>query len=213
MAPLLNAEWYTDPFCSWSFAAEKAIRKFRDHFGERLHFEHRLFVLYRDLDSFLKNHHLERPRDFAPKIEKVSRATKVMMTARGWESEQVPRSTEPCCRYVKAAMKLDPALGDRFLSRLRELAFVDGANIGDRSVLLHAAQEVGIKPDQLESELTNPDLSNALKEDNEKAKAEGVTVRPTLILTNPDGDRVFIGGLINPDLFIMAGEALVQEAS
>lgn len=213
MEPLLFAEWYTDPFCSWSFAAEKSIGDFRRHFGDRLHFEHRLFVLYRDLDTFLKNHHLARPRDFAPKIAKVSQTTGVTMTSKGWETGQVPLSTETCCHFVKAALLANPVLGDRFLSRLREVAFLEGKNIGNSDVMKQAAQDVGFDLDHLESVLSGSSPALALREDNEKAKAEGVTVRPTLILTNPGGDRVFVGGIGNADLFILAGEVLIQEAS
>jgi predicted DsbA family dithiol-disulfide isomerase len=211
--PVLFGQWYTDPFCSWSFAAEKAIQAFQDHFGDRLRLEHRLFVLYRDLDLFLRNHHLEHPRDFAPKIQKVAQATGVPMTAKGWESGQVPQTTETCCLFVKAAQIIDPALGERFLRKLRVLAFQEGKNIGDKSVLLSAAQDVGIKKDLLESTLASSATAEALGRDNEMARSEGVTVRPTLILANSGGDRVFIGGLRNSDLFILAGEVLIQESA
>ena len=44
----LHARWFTDPVCSWSFAAEDAIESFLKHFSGRLVFENRMFVLYRD---------------------------------------------------------------------------------------------------------------------------------------------------------------------
>lgn len=44
------------------------------------------------------------------------------------------------------------------------------------------------------------------------AAREGVETRPTLVLRNSGGDRVLIGGLMDPELFIHAGEVLLREA-
>lgn len=213
MKPVLAARWFTDPFCSWSYAAEEAIRSFRAHFGERVAFSHHMMVLYRDLPSFLTKHHLNRPRDFAPRIRDVSRETGVPINDGSWESEQVPASTETCCLFVRAAIGIDPVLGDRLLSRIRKLAFVDGRNIGETGLLFDAATEEGFDRNTLEQAFRDPGASLELDRDAVMAREEGVTVRPTLILTNPGGDRVFVGGLRNAELFILAGEALIAEAS
>ncbi len=213
MEPLLFADWYTDPFCSWSFAAEEAIGRFRSHFGERLSFRHRLFPLYSSIDEFLRNHGLATQNDFAPRIGKVSRATGVTMSPKVWETGQAPSSTEECCRFAEAALIADPEKGDRFLARLRELAFLDGRNIGDPGILRETARALGVDMALLEEALRSGRAEAALEEDREKARVEGVTVRPTLVMTNSGGDRVFIGGLRDPDLFILAGEILIREAS
>ncbi|EQD24857.1 MAG: hypothetical protein D084_Lepto4C00326G0003 [Leptospirillum sp. Group IV 'UBA BS'] len=213
MEPVLFADWYTDPFCSWSYAAEGPIGAFRQHFGSRLSFRHRLFPLYRNIAEFLQKHGLSSQQEFSPRIEKVSRMTGVSMSPRVWETGQAPQSTEDCCLFVEAALLSDPVKGEAFLSRLRELAFLEGRDIGDPELLGQTATALGIDRARLEDLLRSGVALAALAKDQEKARLEGVTVRPTLILTNSEGDRVFIGGLRNPDLFILAGETLIREAS
>ena len=213
MEPLLFADWYTDPFCSWSYAAEGPIGIFRRHFGERLSFRHRLLPLYQNIDEFLRHHGMAKQQEFAPRIGKVSRATGVTMSPKLWETGQAPQSSEGCCLFAEAALLADPVKGGTFLARLRELAFLEGRNIGNPEVLLETASVLGIDSGKLEEFLRSGDAKAALSVDKEKAKSEGVTVRPTLIMTNTEGDRVFIGGLRNPDLFILAGESLIREAS
>ncbi len=213
MEPVLFADWYTDPFCSWSFAAEEAIARFRSHFGDRLSFRHRLFPLYSSIGEFLQKHGLATQQEFAPRIGKVSRATGVAMSPKVWESGQAPSSSEECCRFAEAALIADPEKGGRFLTRLRELAFLDGHNIGDPELLGKTARALGLDMSVIEEALRSGRATEALEEDREKARSEGVTVRPTLVMTNSEGDRVFIGGLRNPDLFILAGESLIREAS
>ncbi|MGC8529089.1 MAG: DsbA family oxidoreductase [Leptospirillia bacterium] len=207
----LFAEWYTDPLCSWSYAAESAMEAFRGHFGPRLAFTHRLLPLYRDLNQFLADHELKSEADFAPRILKVSRVTGVPMSPRVWELGRAPKSMEECCRFAKAALLTDPEKGHRFLARMRILAFVEGEPIGDPGLLQKEAERLGLDGKRLAERAQSPEVRAALQDDIEKGSVEGVTTRPTLILTNEGGDRVFIGGLRNPDLFILAGETLLAE--
>ncbi len=211
METTLNAQWYTDPICSWSYAAEAAMETFRSHFGSRLAFHHRLLPLYQDLNRFLSGHGLKSQAEFASKIVKVSRLTGVAMTPRLWESGSAPQSSEDCCRYAKAALLTDPVKGHVFLARMRVLAFVEGEPIGDPKVLLKEAARLGFNDKDLERRADSAEVRAALQDDVEKGKSEGVTTRPTMILTNEGGDRVFIGGLRDAALFIKAGETLLAE--
>ena len=211
MEAKLFAEWYTDPLCSWSYAAESAMETFRSHFGPRLAFTHRLLPLYRDLGHFLSDHGLKSEADFAPRILKVSKITGVPMSPRVWELGRAPKSMDECCRFAKAALLTDPEKGHRLLARMRALAFVEGEPIGDLDLLQKEAGRLGLDGKELAERAQSAEVRTALQEDVGKGKSEGVTTRPTLILTNEGGDRVFIGGLRNPDLFILAGETLVAE--
>ncbi len=211
MEPVLFADWYTDPFCSWSYAAEGAIETFRKHFGARLFFRHRLFPLYKDLARFLARHELSSQAEFAPKVLKVSSVTGIPMSPKVWELGRAPGSTETCCLFAKAALTLDPSKGDLLLSRMRVLAFVEGEAIDNRALLYREATRLGLDAKRLEELENTPSVAASLQEDVDRAREEGVSTRPTLVLTNAGGDRVFIGGLRNAELFILAGETLVAE--
>ena len=208
----LHARWFTDPVCPWSFAAEEAIESFRKHFSGRLVFENRMFVLYRDLSTFLKNHGMESPADFAPRIEKVSRATGKTISPGAWRKGNVPESSEECCLWVKAAQSLDPLKGNDFLARMRKVLFQQEENISSLSVLQEIARQSGLDPSILEEKVRQENCRALLSEDMALSAQEGVETRPTLVLRNSGGDRVLVGGLMDPELFIHAGEVLLREA-
>ena len=208
----LHARWFTDPVCSWSFAAEDAIESFLKHFSGRLVFENRMFVLYRDLTTFLKHHGMESPADFASRIEKVSRATGKKISPGAWRKGNVPQSSETCCLWVKAAQSIDSLKGNDFLSRMRKVLFHEEENISSLPVLRQIAQQSGLDPVSIEEKVREERCGNLLSEDMSLAEQEGVETRPTLVLRNSGGDRVLIGGLMDPELFIHAGEVLLREA-
>ena len=208
----LYAEWFTDPVCAWSYAAEDAITAFRHHFSGRIIFKHRMFVLYTDVSSFMDAHGMREQSEFAPKVEKVARATSKKLEASAWRNNNAPESSEQCCLWVKAAQLLDPEKGDLFLSEMRKALFLEGKNISNESVLADLAGLSGLEFQALRLGILSQKVRAMLDEDQTLAKEEMVTVRPTLVLKNSGGDRVFIGGLMDPELFIQAGEVLLREA-
>ena len=208
----LHARWFTDPVCSWSFAAEEAIETFRNHFSGRLLFENRMYVLYQDLSTFLRHHGMESQADFAPKIEKVSRATGKSISAGAWRKGNIPSSSEDCCLWVKAAQSIDPLKGNDFLSGMRKALFHQEENVSSLPVLKEIARISGLDPDMLQKKVREEGCRTLLAEDMSLAAREGVETRPTLVLRNSGGDRVLIGGLMDPELFIHAGEVLLREA-
>lgn len=209
---LLHARWFTDPVCSWSFAAEEAIGFFRHHFSGRLIFENRMLTLYRNLDRFLEHHGMAMPAEFAPKVDKVAQATGKPVSSEAWKKGAVPRSSEDTCLWVKAAQSIDPSRGDHFLSLMRKALFADARNIGEVSVLEELAHVAGLDPLRLEAMVNTEENKALLSDDGGMARMEGVETRPTLVLRNSGGDRVFIGGLMDPELYIHAGEVLLREA-
>ncbi|MHB1286860.1 MAG: DsbA family protein [Leptospirales bacterium] len=208
----LYAEWFTDPVCAWSFAAEDAITAFRHHFSGRLIFKNRMFILYTDVSSFLGAHGMKTQSEFAPKVESVARATSKRLDSSVWRNNNAPKSSEQCCLWVKAAQLLDSGKGDVFLSEMRKALFLEGKNISDDGVLADLAELSGLEFQALRLGILSQKVRAMLDEDQTLAKEEKITVRPTLVLKNSGGDRVFIGGLMDSELFIHAGEVLLREA-
>ena len=209
---LLYAQWFTDPMCSWSYIANQSIHQFREHFSGRLIFRERLFVLYRELNEFLKQRNMTRPEEFVPKLESVSRNSGVALEVKAWKKNDVPVSSETCCLWVSSALRLDPEKGSLFLWELRKAMYEEGLNIGSTEIIEQISRKVGFNFAELMKGFMEIETQKALREDQVSAEREKVTVRPTLVLENSGGDRVFIGGLMDPELFIHAGEVLLREA-
>ena len=208
----LHARWFTDPVRSWSFAAEDAIEKFRSHFSGRLVFENRIFVLYRDLSAFLSHHGMVSQADFASRIEKVAKITGKSISSGAWRKGNVPSSSEVCCLWVKAAQSINPLKANDFLSRMRKALFHQEENISGLPILKEIARQSGLDTQALQEKAQEEDCRTHLAEDMTLATREGVETRPTLVLRNSGGDRVLVGGLMDPELFIHAGEVLLREA-
>ena len=208
----LHAQWFTDPMCSWSFAAEDSINAFRRHFSGRLIFQNRMFVLYRELSGFLDAHGMTSPSEFASRIEKVAKATGKKIESTAWSNNTVPESSEQCCLWIKAAQLLDAEKGDLFLSEMRKTLFLEGKDISSERVIEDLAKSSGLEVQTLRLGLFSQKVRSVLEEDQKAAEDEKVTARPTLVLRNSGGDRVFIGGLLDSELYIHAGEVLLREA-
>lgn len=208
----LHAQWFTDPMCSWSFAAEDAIGEFRRHFTGHLVFQNRMFVLYKDLSLFLGAHGMTKPSEFAAKIDRVAKSTGKRIQTEAWTNNAVPGSSEQCCLWIKSAQLLDAEKGDLFLSEMRKALFLDGKDISSESVIEDLVRKSGMEIQPLRLGLFSQKVQAMLEEDQKLAEEERVTSRPTLVLRNSGGDRVFIGGLLDPELYIHAGEVLLREA-
>ncbi len=209
---VLEVQWFTDPLCSWSFAAEKAIGDFKNEMGNNIVFHHRMLPLYQSLDTFLAAHGMKSPFEFASKVQKASKATGVEMTTAPWERGIVPKDGHILSKWVLAAISLDPVKGDKYLHHLRRAFFVEGRDLTKTVFLRELGQEVGLDPEILEQKASGETIRQQLETDIKKGSAEGVSVRPTLVMVNNGGDRIFIGGLRDPKLFIHAAEVLISEA-
>ena len=208
----LYAQWFTDPMCSWSYIANRSIQQFRKHFTEHLIFRERLFVLYRDLNEFLKQRNITRPEEFVPKLELASRNSGVSVEVKAWKKNDVPVSSETCCLWVSSALRLDSEKGSLFLWEMRKAIYEEGQNIGSTEIIEQISQKVGLNYADLMKGFMEIETQKALREDQTSAEREKVTVRLTLVLENSGGDRVFIGGLMDCELFIHAGDVLLREA-
>lgn len=209
---IIDVQWFTDPLCSWSFAAEKAIGEFKDKMGNRIVFHHRMLPLYQLLDTFLAAHEMKAPFEFASKVRKASKATGVEMTTTPWEKGIVPKDGSILSKWVLAALSIDPVKGDQYLRQLRRAFFVEGRDLTKTGSLRDLGEKVGLDPEILEKLSSGESIRQQLESDIKKGSEEGVSVRPTLVMVNSGGDRIFIGGLRDPELFIHAAEVLISEA-
>lgn len=209
---MLEVQWFTDPLCAWSFAAEEPILEFKSELGKNIVFYHRMVPLYQSLEKFLSAHKMNFPAEFALKIKKASKATGVAMTTAPWERGIVPEDGHFLSKWVLAAISMDPVKGDKYLHLLRRAFFVEGRDLTKTKFLKELGKDIGLDPDILERLSSSEIIQKKLQEDMQKGSEEGVSVRPTLVIVNSGGDRVFIGGLRDARLFIHAAEVLIKEA-
>src|SRR3989338_3834347 len=101
----LKAEYFTDPFCSWSWANEPRYRKLREEFKDQIEWRHRLGGLMArwspDFYDPLYDLHGGDAKALAEHQEEVSLENKMPIDVGFW-FESPPTSSHPACVAVKA---------------------------------------------------------------------------------------------------------------
>ncbi len=184
---------YTDPNCTWSWGAEPLVRHVEALYGDQLTIEFVLGGLVEDFEEFHDAaNDIRGPADVAPHWEEASRKHGMPVDVSLWEDDP-PRSTYPASRAVKAAGLQDPALGLRYLRRIREVAAAEARNISRRSTLLDAAESVGIEVGPFVEALEDGRAERAFRRDRERMRRRGVRGFPTFEL-EVEGEARIIGG-------------------
>jgi predicted DsbA family dithiol-disulfide isomerase len=186
---------------------EETLDRIKSTFVGRINIHYKMFPLYEDLLEVMSPLRLWT---IADRWIVVSKKTRVPIDNRLW-FEDPPQSAWPACAAVKAAEHVDKEKAEEFLKLLRIAAMTQRKNIARGEVQLELAQKAGLNPSKFEEMLRRKDLLHEVAQDVREAEKQGVEVRPTLIFTNAQGDRVTTAGLRSFSLFEQAIEALDAE--
>jgi len=202
----IQIDYYTDPLCSWCYAAEPTLDAIQTRFGARIAIRYRLFPLFEDVREVMRDPC--RLWSIADRYRIVSKKTGTPINPAVWRDDP-PQSAWPPCEAVKAAERQGDA--GPFLKRLRIGVMVEGRNIARRDVQLACAEAVGLDVAQFETDLRDPKLKEAVQDDIDEARRENVASRPHFIFANTQEDRVVIAGPRDIALFVAAIESLYHE--
>ena len=202
----IQIDYYTDPLCSWCYAAEPTLDAIQSQFGERIAIRYRLFPLFENVREVMSDPC--RLWSIADRYRIVSKKTGTPINAAVWRDDP-PQSAWPPCEAVKAAERQGDA--GPFLKQLRVDVMVAGKNIARRDVQVATADAVGLDVAQFEIDLGDPKLRAAVQADVDEARMENVASRPHFVLVNTQDDRVVIAGPRDIALFTAAIESLYHE--
>jgi predicted DsbA family dithiol-disulfide isomerase len=204
----IRIDYYTDPLCSWCFAAEPTLERIREHFKERIALRYKLFPLFEDVNEVLNNP--ARLWNIADRYRIVSKKTGVHIDNRVWYSDP-PHSAWPPCEAVKAAERQGFEAADRLIRLLRNSVMLEGKNIARRDVLEMCAGKAGLDPERFREDLADPRRRAEVEQDILDARKESVESRPTFVIGNSQGDKVVIAGPRSFNLFREAIDELYRE--
>ena len=203
--PLLTADYFTDPACSWSWCNEPTYRKLRVEFGDQIEWHHRMGGLlehwderYYDALYDIRGGDAEAFRDH---WREVAAAGQMPIDADLWTEGGI-QSTNPTGIAVKAAelQGFEPA--DRLLRRLREAYMCEKNGLNSAAEILAIAREVeGLDLGRFEHDLRGDRARSAFRADYELTRRPLPEARdtktvegrlrysfPTLVLRNRDTD-------------------------
>jgi putative protein-disulfide isomerase len=176
---------FTDPFCSWCWAAEPVRLRLLERYGHVVHFSTVLGGLVPDAGPVPDPARLHWLRQHLPQVAAHSGQpidagiVDAVATAHF--------STWPACIHAKAAYLQSAQAGDRYLRRLRIAAMVECRNVSDPQTALRLADVLpeldGIA---LRNTLADGEALQAFRDDQAKCRRYNVQGFPTVVI-HPTG--------------------------
>jgi putative protein-disulfide isomerase len=160
-----QVRYFTDPACSWSWAAEPLVRRLMWEFEESLSFTWVMGGLARDYTSspgvyeWLTGHWLE-----------VASQTRMPIDPLLWKEGPIA-TTYPACMAVKAAQEQADDGGYRYLRTLREGLLCLRRKLDTTEALVEAAREAGLDVERFRIDLASNAIVEAFAEDLEATRA------------------------------------------
>jgi protein-disulfide isomerase-like protein with CxxC motif len=190
-----RVRYYTDPACSWSWAAEPLVRRLFWDFGESLSFTWVRGGLARDYTSrrgvyeWLLGHWLE-----------VAAETRMPIDPLLWKEGPIA-STYPACMAVKAAQEQAQDGGYRYLRTVREGLLCFRRKLDTTEALVEAAREAGLNVERFRVDLQSHAIVEAFGYDLDATRSvpEEVRAAGKAVDAHGSGDRlpfpsaVFVG--------------------
>ena len=204
----IRIDYYTDPLCSWCFAAEPMLDQAKAHFQDRIEIHYRMLPLFEHVREVMNDP--ARLWTIADRYRIVSKKTGIHIDNQVWYTDP-PESAWPACQAIKAAERQGLAAADRYIKLLREGAMREGKNIAKAEVQIELAAKTGLHLPQFEKDLADPARKEEVLADIRDAQRENVESRPHFVLTNTQGDKVAIAGPRLFSLFKEAVDALYRE--
>lgn len=210
-APVLAADYFVDPVCSWSWGNEPRIRRFLSEFGHAVGLTRRTGGLFEHRDAGFFDPQYGLSGDDAEAIAahqaEVAAETGMPIDTRVW-SLWPPASSHPPCIAVHAAALQGPALRDPALRRIQEGFFTRRLPVDRPEALLALLTGLpGLDLHRFARDLVGEAAYAAFHADWEAARdpvpeardtkeTEGHTryAFPTLVLTNAKGTRRVLDG-------------------
>jgi putative protein-disulfide isomerase len=171
----VEARYYTDPACPWSWGSEPRLRRLIWEFGDGLRFT---FVMgglarsygpaYRDWESGVGS----GPDCFADLMAQwleVTGESGMPTDPRIWTGNPIG-STYPACQAVKAAAEQGPEAAHRYLRRLREGLMTERKKLDHTEALVGEAGPAGLDVERFRIDLGSHAITEAFAADLDEVR-------------------------------------------
>jgi len=195
----VRIEYFTDPLCVWSYVSEPTIQSLINQHKDNIDFQFRsLPILDKSKGKPEEGEKFRTPEEMRQEWTEVSQKTGVKIDPALW-MENPPQSSWPGNRAMKAALRQGFERGNRFINLLRYAALVDRKNPSDLEVLKSIAADAALDVSQFYNDMTEnaPILEREVADDAVEAIDRCIYNTPTLVMSNDEGDRVIISGMLD----------------
>ncbi|HWV68313.1 DsbA family protein [Chitinophaga sp.] len=183
----LDAVYYTDPLCCWSWAFEPVIQRLLNEYGEQLSVRYCMGGMLSGWDNYHDTlHAVSRPIQMGPVWMQARQLSGCELNDTIWFTDP-PASSYPACVAVKCAALQSEQLAAQYLLKLRMAVMLQAKNIAKKEVLIAAAGELASENslfdlNKFTQQLTSQQVINAFRADMQEAKYRGIRRFPSLLL-------------------------------
>lgn len=170
--------YVADPMCSWCWGFSPVIGKIAETFGDAAPVRVMVGGLRPGTTHVMRGKDKDYIRDH---WHHVRDATGQPFDFAFFDQDNFVYDTEPACRAVVTARKIDEARALPFLAHLHNAFYVDNRNTAQESVLADIAGEFGFDRNEFFALLTSPDMREETQGDFWFAQSSGITGFPTLL--------------------------------
>ena len=181
----VQARYFTDPGCPWSWAAEPVVRRLMWEFGESVSWSWVMVGLAREIPA-------DSTRGTALHWLGVADRTGQPLDPLLWRDSPI-RSTYPACMAVKAAAEQGEEAATRYVRALREGLMCLRRKLDTTEALVELAREAGLAVDRFRVDLGSHAIVEAFGNDLEEARAVPEEARAADAVAGVEGgERVSI---------------------
>ena len=181
--PDRNLVYFADPMCSWCYGFGPVIATLAERFGDRLGLQ----VVMGGLRAGNTEPMTQKDKDYVRGAwGKVSEATGQPFDPSFFDRDTFVYDTEPACRAVVTARRLQPAMALPMLARVARAFYAEARDVTAPDELVAVAEEAGFDRATFAAAFASPEVQNATFRDFLTAQELGIRGFPTLIAGSED---------------------------
>lgn len=186
----------TDPLCSFCWAFEPTLRKFRYQYASYI--SNDTTVMGGMIEKWEKfggdsSNGIQSAADVAKHWREIGDFSRMVIDGRVWLDEPID-SSFPSSQAFQIVRRDYPEQAQAFLRKLRETVMVWNQDISKREVLAGILEEMGLDPEKVLNDADSFEGRSLLNGDLGLARALTATGFPTLVLVNEQNQGVKIVG-------------------
>lgn len=186
----------TDPLCSFCWAFEPTLRKFRYQYAS--YFSNDTTVMGGMIEKWEKfggdsSNGIQSAADVAKHWREIGDFSRMVIDGRVWLDEPID-SSFPSSQAFQIVRRDYPEQAQAFLRKLRETVMVWNQDISKREVLASLLEEMGLDHEKILNDADSFEGRSLLNSDLGLARALTATGFPTLVLVNEQNQGVKVVG-------------------
>lgn len=192
----IDMYYATDPLCSFCWAFEPTLRKFRYQYAS--YFNKEVTVMGGMIEKWEKfggdsSNGIQSAVDVAKHWREIGDFSRMVIDGRVWLDEPID-SSFPSSQAFEIVRQDHPEQAALFLRKLRETVMVWNQDISKREVLAGILEEMGLEAEKILNDADSFEGRTLLNSDLGLARALTATGFPTLVLVNEANQGVKIVG-------------------